>query len=264
MRGVALPPTTRALRALRALPRKLSLALRESQMLRRPFLPRVFSAASHHTSRMTNRERRQAEPPRRHRALRIESLENRRLLATLEVDIADPNADLPGDQLFSQIHEAVDAASPGDLIKVHSGTYQPVAIYKNQLTVTRADASSAPVIDAAGASTGVSVFAGDVTLSGLKIVNASFAGIYLTGSGHKLTDNVATANSTGILLYAATGNALNRNLADGNLYVGISLQRASSHNTLKGNSASANGRDGLFVIDNSDKNVFTGLLQNGN
>ena len=60
---------------------------------------------------------------RRRAALGVESLETRAMLTTLTVDIGDPTADAPGDNLYAEIQEAVDAAAPGDKIRVHEGTY---------------------------------------------------------------------------------------------------------------------------------------------
>ncbi len=66
-----------------------------------------------------------AAPCGRQTRLSFEPLEQRTLLTTLTVDMGDPNADVPGDNLYAQISEAVAAASPGDKIKVHAGIYDP-------------------------------------------------------------------------------------------------------------------------------------------
>jgi hypothetical protein len=40
-----------------------------------------------------------------------------------------------GDNLYSQIQEAVDAAAPGDKIKVHAGTYNPFVVNTDNFTI---------------------------------------------------------------------------------------------------------------------------------
>ena len=64
-------------------------------------------------------------PRGRQSRLTFEPLEQRTLLTTLTVDIADLACGDVGDNLYCEIQEAVDAASSGDKIKVHAGTYHP-------------------------------------------------------------------------------------------------------------------------------------------
>src|SRR5436190_16787292 len=54
--------------------------------------------------------------------LSVTRLEGRDVPAVLVVDSNNPAANAPGDNLYAQIQEAVDAAAPGDHIKV-SSTY---------------------------------------------------------------------------------------------------------------------------------------------
>ena len=79
--------------------------------------------------------------------LAFEPLEQRTLLTTLTVDIGDPTANDPEDNLYAQISEAVAAASEGDKIKVHAGTYDPFVVNTDNLTIREANANSNPVVD---------------------------------------------------------------------------------------------------------------------
>ena len=76
----------------------------------------------------------------------FERLEDRSMLTVLFADVDNPNADLPGDNLYRQIQEAVDAASIGDVILVREGVYEPVVINTDGLRIQKASSGDV-VID---------------------------------------------------------------------------------------------------------------------
>ena len=132
--------------------------------------------------------------------LAFEPLEQRTLLTTLTVDIGDPTANNPGDNLYAQISEAVAEASEGDKIKVHAGTYEPFVVNTDNLTIREANANSNPVVDGdfnAGNENGVEVHASGVTIKGLIAQNASGNsllignGFLVTGDNNTLIGNTA-------------------------------------------------------------------------
>ena len=136
--------------------------------------------------------------------LSFEHLETKSLLTTLVVDINDPTADQPGDNLYGQIQEAVDAAEEGDVIKVHSGTYDPFYVKKSNLTIREARRNSDPIIhNRTGASrrftesAGVFIASRNVTVKGLNVVNdfsdpsSQSSGFHISGSDHNIVDNTS-------------------------------------------------------------------------
>ena len=94
---------------------------------------------------------RKRQPRRR---LSFELVEERTLLTTLSVDINDAGCAVAG-PVYCEIQQAEDDAVTGDTIKVASGTYLPVVIDTNNLTIDEADENSDPIIDATGATNGV-------------------------------------------------------------------------------------------------------------
>ena len=118
------------------------------------------------------------------RPMRLESLEKRSLLAALLVSSDDPGA-------FAEIQDAVDAAEPGDTIKVAAGTYLPFEVNTDGLIIREATRRSNPVIDATGFDVGVALNANGVTLRGLTVENAEQQGFLVTGDGNTLRDNTA-------------------------------------------------------------------------
>ena len=156
----------------------------------------------------------------------------------LVVDPGDPDA-------YVEIQDAVDAASPGDTIKVHAGTYGPVVISTDDLTIKAADDDSSPVVDATGFEVGVLIDANGVTVKGLTARNATlngedFAyGFEVIGDNNTLINNTATDSANGIGIFGSAGNSLKGNLAEGNDY-GFTIAFASNI-TLKGNTAHGNG-----------------------
>jgi parallel beta-helix repeat protein len=178
----------------------------------------LFARSNHPGQR-----RRQSRMPR----LAYEPLEVRALLTTLTVDIADPNCGDPGDDLYCQIQDAENEAIPGDQIEVAPGTYLPVVIDVNDITIEEATSNANPVIDATGSDSGVVILANGVTIGGLEVNNAT---------------------SNGFLLIESSGNTLNGNTAMDNAS-GFDLLD-SDNNILIGNSA-ANNERGFFLVESS-------------
>ena len=169
----------------------------------------------------------------RPKRLTAERLERRALLAVLTVDIADAACNDPGDSLFCQIQEAVDAASAGDTINVHAGTYEPFVVSTDNLTIREATKSSDPVIDGAlnaGDENGIEVNADGVTIRGLIVrgsENGSFRnGFLVTGHHNTLIGNTASHNFAGFVLSGGGGNTLLWNTASDNSWYGLRLSEA--------------------------------------
>lgn len=186
--------------------------------------------------------------PRRQR-LTLEGLEQRQLLTTLVVDQSDPAA-------YQEIQAAVDAASPGDVIKVEAGEYDAFTVDKDNLTIREAKANSDPVVNAEGGFFAINVTADadNVTIKGLHATGAAL-GIFVEGSNVTLTQNSAYGNSQfGIALYGGddsetptvTGAVISHNSSDNN-YIGFSDQN-TVNTTYTGNTASGNGFIGFWTV----------------
>lgn len=215
-------------------------------------------------SRRPNSRTAQMRRPR----LSVEPLEARTLLATLSVDINDAACVNPGDDLYCEIQEAVDVASPGDTIGVNGGTYSPfiVPIGTDNLTIQNAPGHS-PVVDGnrnLGDENGVELRADGVTIQGITAINASGTGsdgngFLVTGDGNTLSRNTASSNQiNGFLLRNSSFNTLNENIASGNAAgsigaaAGIMLDPTSDSNLLVGNSVTNNSQIGIFVDGGSN------------
>ena len=135
-----------------------------------------MSRNRHHCS--SHRSDKSAGISRRSRSNRVfESLESRTLLTTLTVDVGDAGCSAAG-PVYCEIQEAEDVANPGDEIQVASGTYLPVVIDVNDITIEEADNNANPVIDATGATNAVVLDASGVTIRGLEVRNADEDGFH--------------------------------------------------------------------------------------
>lgn len=141
------------------------------------------------------------ERPRRAAARvvrRLESLEDRRLLAVITVDddlAQKPNAD------FNTISAAVAAASPGDTIRVYRGTYNESVVVDKTLNLQGDKRRS--VVDPPDGSPGFSLEADRVILQGFTVEGATDnAGVYTSPdfSGYKIVNNLLRDNTFGLYL----------------------------------------------------------------
>jgi parallel beta-helix repeat protein len=156
------------------------------------------------------------------RKLRLEALENRRLLAVFTVD-DDFAQDDAAARRFNTIQEAVNAAAAGDTIKVRAGTYEESVVVNKQLTIKGADPklsryvnpSKASIVDPPADNTdndhaiGFELLADGIVIKGFTIGefdgNADDEGtIGITtspqASGYTIEDNVFEDNTIGIRL----------------------------------------------------------------
>jgi parallel beta-helix repeat protein len=176
--------------------------------------------------------------------------------------VASPAAALAGDTIVvtTTIQAAVDAAQPGDTIRVPPGTYrESVLVDKSHLTIV---GSRAAIIDAEGFRTGIRVGTGRIsrdgpvstcpplavtgfTLRGLTIKHAGFSGVFLIGvDGYHLTgtrylDNPVygpfpVCSRNGLIDFnqvVGGGSAVGPSLDTG-IYVGDDDQVTIRHNTV--------------------------------
>ena len=160
------------------------------------------------------------------RRLRLECLEDRRMMAVFTVD-DDFAANDPAAREFTTIQAAVNAASAGDKIKVKAGTYEENVVVNKRLKIEGADASLADYRDPTEASivdpvnntaTGGLGIAFDLQADGIEIDGFTIGefdtntdadgtiGIRTSASfaGYKIEDNVIEANTIGIHLNSDT------------------------------------------------------------
>jgi nitrous oxidase accessory protein len=147
---------------------------------------------------------------------------------------------------FHTIQEAVNAASDGDTVLVHSGTYYE-HVYVNKTILLIGENPFDTIINAQaslpylGYLYAVLVEADNVTVSNLTVCNSmgSFiayykgGGVYLNSSRSCTVENcIAVDNSIGINLYDSSYNNISNNLIIGNP---ITVWEYSSNNLIRGN-----------------------------
>ncbi|WP_346866528.1 hypothetical protein [Methanocalculus sp. MSAO_Arc2] len=125
---------------------------------------------------------------------------------------------------FSRIQDAIDGVATGGEVWVHEGTYYESLIIDKSVHVTTIASQEHPgsfrtIIDAGGEENGVLIFAGDVSISGFFIRNASTVGIYAHNADSiSIMDNIivlftdSDEDTTGIMTEEGDGICIVRNL----------------------------------------------------
>jgi parallel beta-helix repeat protein len=155
---------------------------------------------------------------------------------------------------FASVNEAVEAASPGDLVEVCSGTYlETVNVTKSVILRGVDTGGGMPVIDARQNGSPIKLSADGVVLEGFHVTNSSGSGVFsgryedagimVNSEKNIIRGNVASNNSYGIVV-ASGNNTLASNNASGNrggiLLNSISLSDTTGWNILEGNVADDN------------------------
>src|SRR3954471_10718417 len=134
--------------------------------------------------------------------------------------VDDDKAQCP-DAQYTTVQAAVDAASPGDTIKVCAGTYSSTNVNKADLRLKRAtdalrgercldrtrgvDPARGSMVNGGAGSPGFGVTARNVTIKGFTVQNASGtngAGVYVPAGapGVQIRDDVLQKNTMGVYL----------------------------------------------------------------
>lgn len=111
---------------------------------------------------------------------------------------------------YTSVQDAVDAADPGDIVQIQSGSYTgPVTVDKS---LTLAGAGSATVLTGSGTDAGIAVKADDVTVKDLT-VSGFDRGVQVFDSGATIDHVTSTGNADyGLEVKASKGVAAIKNL----------------------------------------------------
>ena len=185
---------------------------------------------------------------------------------------------------YPTIQAAVNAATPGDTVIVHSGTYFEHITIDKQLVLTGVDLTA--IIDGGGTGTVINATSSGVVITGLRIQNAGDnwtqrdsgifvgnkqfcqaefnhiencrLGIYLQDSSHiEIVGNILTNNPEGIRLERSTHNNINHNSIVDNDY-NLVISTLSNFNGIKSNYIADASSSGIHIQTWSTNNTIYG------
>ena len=163
-----------------------------------------------------------------------------------------------GDADFTGIQDAINKASDGDKIIVHSGVYYENVVVGKSVTLK---GIGHPVVDANNSGSAITLTADGITLQGFNATNpgcswsGSDTGIKVNSRNNTITGNNVSNNDKGIALWSCNNNTITGNNASNNIF-GIALFD-SSNNTITGNNVSNNNWYGIHIYSSSN-NTITG------
>jgi parallel beta-helix repeat protein len=191
-----------------------------------------------------------------------------------KVDFPSARSIIKVPQNYPTIQEAIDAASPGDIVFVSNGIYsEDVHIYKPISLIGESKENT--VIIGSGirdvitvSSDGVKISEFTVKGSGAKYISpfeGGDAGIRLNGvTNCSLSNLVITNNSIGIFLDSSDNNIIENNDVYLNSMDGIYL-RLSNGNVIRRNNCTLNGgHGGIYLNPSSNNNLIENNICNSN
>ena len=168
------------------------------------------------------------------------------------------SVDGSGDADFTGIQEAINNASDGDTIIVHSGVYYENVVVDKSVMLKGIDH---PVVDAGGEGRAITLTADGITLVGFTATNSGSlwqdkdVGIKVISSNNTITGNNASNNNRGgIELDDSSNNNITGNNVNNNHWDGI-IVHDSSNNTFIGNNVS-NNRKGIYLYDSCNNTIY--------
>jgi len=151
---------------------------------------------------------------------------------------------------YTAIQEAINAASPGDTIRVRAGTYYENVVVNKTLSLIGEDKDST-IIDANDADAVLTIQANSTTVEGFIIQNGSF-GIIIIGrygyepcSRNNITGNIIRSNELGLYISGKGNNTIVNNVMTNNVF---GLYIGSSNNILRDNRMLENNYNFIGVL----------------
>ena len=156
---------------------------------------------------------------------------------------------------LARIQQAVDAAGPGDTIRIEPGTYAGNVVLDRKLTL---EGVGHPIIRGGGRSSVITVKAEGCTIRNLVIEHSGEmlaeedSGLLLHSSGNRIEHNQLRDVLFGIYLYQSDNNVLLDNVIRGRAWLGMGERGAGIHiwnstgNTITANTISE-ARDGMYL-----------------
>jgi parallel beta-helix repeat protein len=184
---------------------------------------------------------------------------------------------------FTTIQQAVNNATPNDIIIVRDGTYtENVDVNVNHLTIKSENGSDSTIVQAANPDDDVFEITADyVNISGFTVegwraaiylsnvyhcnisnnsASNNSEGIYFeSSSNNTIINNIINSNKGGIELWLSSNNMVMNNTVNSNKYHGIRLEN-SNNNTLTNNTASLNNDGGIELEKSSNNMVMTNTV----
>jgi nitrous oxidase accessory protein len=162
------------------------------------------------------------------------------------------------------IQSFINAANPGQIVEVQSGTYHESINVTKTLTLI---GMGNPIIDADGQGSAIIISANGTTLLGFEATgsgkDANDAGIKVLSDGNTIKDNMAVENDNyGIILYYAEKNNVVLNNMKENKKGGILLVHAND-NQIWENNASMNW-DGISLLTSRGNTINANNLTRNN
>jgi parallel beta-helix repeat protein len=173
---------------------------------------------------------------------------------------------------FSSIQTAVDAADPGDTVKVFNGTYNENIVINKALALL-GESRDTTIIDGGEKGDVVLITKNNINFSGFKVINSGlnpsglpYLGVRLLSVNNStISNNNVSNNDHGIGLWTYSNN----NLIEDNIAfynnAGIVIADHSSYNMIRKNNASFNFYHGINPYLNSNENTIIDnkVLNNG-
>lgn len=156
---------------------------------------------------------------------------------------------------LTHVQQAVDAAQPGDTVRIEPGTYVGNVVLDRKLTL---EGIGNPVIRGEGRSSVITVKAEGCTIRRLVIEHSGEmlaeedSGVLLHSGGNHIEHNELRDVLFGIYLYQSDNNLLLDNVIRGRAWLGMGERGAAIHiwnstgNTITGNTISE-ARDGMYL-----------------
>ena len=179
---------------------------------------------------------------------------------------------------YPTIQQAINAATPGDIVYVRKGTYKENLIVNKSVSLIAE--SQEVVIDGGNISDVIHVTVNSVSIINFTIKNGwPLSGVYIDSCNNTvLRNNTITANLHGIYLYCSSNNTIDGNSVYKNSVNGIYI-RFSSNNYLIRNNLTENGilisyggsnvidknaiRCSSIYLESSYNNITENIIENG-